>query len=478
LVRAGEDFESDEDQKVNIRSTDHPGLIMATRENVWGANGEVVDENFAYLEGVWDKHTVTMNSGGDAATRDVLEKNYKSHTLTVDAKEETVPWIYHPLARVQHKFSNGDTYLPFDWPDNTYPFRRSDAQRKQGDSCNQYRSMKDDTNYQCKIPVDGKSQPSGPRTYRVLLDHLAKEIYEHAPNRKVTWADADEPKTLTGSRTKGFLVASVEEINKAGPVRDNELWRLIMEDRCFKDYKKEVENVYLTRPGMFNDMTDELNTITATIAQEVSRVESKQLKLEEMTWTPKKLAEKNSTFITTWETAHRSYPDVEEKFFLENELLQTVREECKVKGITALRLIDQKARRIFSRMALLGEEAENRLLEAEVRKLQAEVNRLWWQAVCQTCKACAMCCGDLSTTDHEHKIIHVKQGPGGTEMAGGVRPAAAPLIGGVAAPAPVLMPGQADPALQQRIEELEAVVLQLAAKVPKKDLQEMNLKGV
>jgi len=502
LVRASEDFESDEDQKVNIRSTDHPGLIMATREKVWGANEEVVDENLAYLEAKWDGHSVTKNKGDYGTTKTVLTANFKNHTLNVNGQEELVPWIYHPLARVQHKFTNGDTYLPFDWDVNSYPFRRNDAQRTQGDSCRQYKAMRDDTNYQCQESVDQASQPSGPTTYRVLLDHLAKEIYDHAPNREVTWGEA-QPQPLTGSRTKGFLVASVEEINKAGPVRDNELWRLIMEDRCFKDYKTYIEDYYLNRPGLFNDMTNRLNTITATITQEVSQVDSKQLKLEEMTWNPEKLAERNLTFISTWDQAHRSYPDIENTFFLENVLLQTVRDRCRLKGVTALRLIDQKARRIFSRMALLGEEAENRILEAEVRKLQAEVNRLWWQAnmpyiiaftmigliviymlmnmfgqVCQTCKACAMCCGDLSTTDHEHKIIHVTHGPDGTEMAGGARPTAAPLIGGVAAPAAVVMPGGADPALQQRIEELEAVVLQLAAKVPKKDLQEMNLKGV
>jgi len=521
LVRAGKDFESDEDQKVNIRSTDHPGLIFVTRENTFvgaalGGSNDVVDADLKYLESAWDKRTVTQHNtgfGSDAGGKGlkaVMEANFKNHSLTVDGAQEEVPWLFHPLARVDHGFKAGDAHRPFLWPLNSYPFRRSTDERKQGDACRHYKLMKDDTNLQCQISAgDGAKQPSTPTTYRVLVDGLAKEIYDHAPNRKVTYGselELAEPQPLTGTRTKAFLEASVTEINKAGPVRDNELWRLIMEDRCFKDYANFIKDHYTNSPGLYNSMINQQNEITATINGEVERLRNKEIEIKDMTWKPVEIAAKNLTFISTWTQAVTSYPTLEDNFFSSNVLLQTVRESCKEKGVKFLKLQDQKAKRIFTSMALLGEEAENRELEAQIDVLKAEVNRLWWAAnmpyiiaftmigliavymlmnmfgqVCQTCKACASCCGDLQTTDHEHKIIHQHIAADGTEMNGPppVRSRAAPLIPGVAvAPAAMGMPGGADPALQQRIEELEAVVLQLAAKVPKKDLQEMNLKGV
>lgn len=505
LVRAGKDFESDEDQKVNIRSTDHPGIMFVTRENKFIDEDEVIDADLKYVEAKWDLKTTKnwKDSFTEPGLKKVMTESFKNHTLTnAEGTEEKVPWLLHPLANVEHNFKNGDTNLPFSWVLNSFPFRNVEVARKQGDSCRQYKEMKD-TNFQCTVDAgDSKQQPSTPVTYRVLLDGLAKEIYDHAPNRMVTYA-ATDPQPLTGTRTKAFLEASVVEINKAGPVRDNELWRLIMEDRCFKDYKNRVVTHYRQSPGLYNDVTSQLNGITATINAEVAKLRAKEIEVGQMTWKPKAIASKNASFINSWSQAANSYQILEDNFFLENALLQTVRESCKEKGIKAFTLLDVQAKRNFVRMALLGEEAENRELEAQIDILKAEVNRLWWEAnlpyiiagalvglialyflmnmfgqVCQTCKACASCCGDLSTTDHEHKIIHQHIAADGTEMKGPPRSTAAPLIPGVAVAPFAQAMGGADPELQQRIEELEAVVMQLAAKVPKKDLEEMNLKGV
>merc|ERR1740139_1972087 len=81
--------------------------------------------------------------------------------------------------------------------------------KEQGAACRAYKRMAA-AEWQCKqeYPV-GDANPAAPPTYKMMVDNLAAQIYEHAPVRQVVWGQ-QEAQDLTGHRLKAFLIAGVE----------------------------------------------------------------------------------------------------------------------------------------------------------------------------------------------------------------------------------------------------------------------------
>merc|ERR1740123_527092 len=161
----------------------------------------------------------------------------------IDKEAKDVSWYYNPLPEMNSDISG---YKNLQWTG------RDPYTLEQGAACRAYKQMNDES-VQCT--VDGK--PSSPSTYKVMVDTLAETIHSHAPVREVTWGEKT-PSSLTGHRLKAFLEAGVVEINKAGPVPDNELWRLIAEERCMADLNAKVESYF---GGHYQKINDKVNTV-------------------------------------------------------------------------------------------------------------------------------------------------------------------------------------------------------------------------
>lgn len=323
--------------------------------------------------------------------------------------------------------------------------------------------------------------PSEPATYGLMVDYLAETLKTQAPVRQLSWQGQDNPTSLTLDKIKVVLEQGIKEMNAIGPLPRSELWRRIMEDRCFGEIVEYLDYTYGEKSGVYpaggnytqgilNEISEGLIELGSGTIPELTTMRARWAELDKK-WTSKKDID---IAMNEW--------------FVRHPLLESVRTTCTKEGTQHKALLDQTYETkvqewtaiLANKERALAEEALRQALETSWWKAFWDEWKLYimvgavvmipvllilcrmWRAVNGTCRACAMCCGDWGDTTTTTKIITVGAGGGSSSRNAPVeRGPAVPFASALAVPLGGSAPGSSSEDPNARIEKISNTIKEL-----------------
>lgn len=474
----------EQDRELNIRSTNHPSMLMIPRGQVVDVVDVVNDTNLKYADSNKTKQDQRVISVTTEELRTLMAQNFEAFTT---ATQEQIFFRIFPVMEID------------EWKSRTpWAF-------KAGAHCNVYKDMAAEGLGRCRD--SDTNSPSKPVTYRMMIEEIIKQFHDHSQTRKITFNGAVEPSALTGRRAQGLLEASVMEINNAGSLPDTELWRVVMQERCGGDLsdwtdrtrgRGKEDNV----DGTLRHLDDQLVTLRAEIGS----------------LTEAQIADRQSMLTSTWSIASGSWEEDANTWFDNHPLMRTVRDKCMQVGQKRMEFLNAQAETALANIANVVLEKRVDVLEEENRQLAAAKEALekelalanlqnnayqygiyavagiivliafsqFFGGAGGICTACCVCSKDIRTRDHDQKIVVIDHtNPNGTEMAAPSQ--AVPMSAGKrevgTESAEIGLPGKGTSTLersllQERIEDLEDHILSMAGRLTDEEKKRLQLSQV
>jgi len=439
-----------------IGSRNSPFLYVVSRVPPNQIQDDTDQTNIKWNEAFYTIEAQTTQN----AIKTLLEENFEEHT-------NGLRLIINPVPRL----TEAGTHMSWD---GNVPYLNEENSASTG-PCGRFNEMITER-WECTR----EDNPSPPQLYRYMVERMVNDIHDQTRPREISLQQdgTEVHEKITGFRLKGIMEASVTEINTAGPVPDNQLWKVIMLERCEKDMEGLVNRTLGSNGGILQLIKEE------RVITEAEMEQSPTPSAREFGWSALK-----SKMATFWNHAYENdWPTRRNKFFTDSPLLEAVRGTCEGRGFELAAYYLQEYERYDLEAENLVIEAQNDGLEAENARLAIQLdaalgklNEMWWDEnlyyiialgvcgvillclllaisaqICMTATSCLACCQDLQTTDHDHRAVFLN-------AEGGARPKNNGPVVRTGGPVQVsqAMQGPSEAELIGRIEELEVVLQQV-----------------